>query len=531
MNPRDRHDAPVSSDAKAADDAADFEASLVLHEAEQGQPGGEASDGTQVLPAAAGPKGSDRTEDPAGDRWAGKTMGKFRLLRQLGAGTMGRVIQAQDTHLGRIVALKVLRRDVAGIDGDTSVQQFLREARAAAQIDHPHVARVYEIDRHRGWWYIATEYLEGGSLRHLVKTTGPLAPARACPLIADAAAALGVAHLQGMVHRDVKPANIMLTRTGRAKLVDFGLVRLADPNDPADFTELAVGTPDYLAPELARREAATPAADTYSLGVTLFYLLVGRAPYRGKNVRDILKQHAEAPRPDLRDHVAGCSDTLAELLRRMMAVAPADRPDMDAVATALRAETIGLNPGDTDLALLTASDGSTLMAAIGGERPERRGSQTGLSARTVVMPAERRHRRGWVWAAACGLAGLLAVLVWWPRADDPADPFADHARDRAVFAERFPAAPATYGLRPAFARFDPLAALTPAGAVGGAPPFSWAAAPGDAAAGRRWVTDRAGRYYFGVDDPRATLIRGDQAVFFATPGDAERAGKTPNPSQ
>ena len=526
----------------------EFEASLVL----------EAADATQVLSAGpedgepsstaaavpSGPSGVEPSPAPqpaADNRWAGKTMGKFRLLRQLGAGTMGRVIQAEDTHLGRIVALKVLRREIAGMDGDTSVQQFLREARAAAQIDHPHVARVYEIDRHHGWWYIATEYLEGGSLRHLVKTTGPLAPARACPLIADAAAALGVAHLQGMVHRDVKPANLMLTRTGRAKLVDFGLVRLSDPNDPADFTHLAVGTPDYLAPEVARREVATPAADTYGLGATLFYLLVGHAPYRAKEVPDILKQHAEAPRPDLRDHVADCSDTLAELLQRMMAVDPADRPDMDGVATALRAETIGLNPEDTDLALLTADDGSTFMSAVGSAiGVERRGSQTGLSSRTfgasVALAADRHRRRlPWGWAATL-VAGLVVVLTaaawWWPGVAGPVDPFVDHARDASAFVARFPAAPGSYGARSVGARFDPRVAMVPApDSAPSAIPFGWAATPGNVAAGRGWVADRDGHFFFGVDDPRAALIPADQAVFFATPDAAEQAGKTAYPSQ
>jgi serine/threonine protein kinase len=160
--------------------------------------------------------------------WVGKRLGNFKLLRLIGEGKMGRVIQAQDINLQRIVALKILNKRIPGVDDQQRVLQFLREARAAARLEHPNVVRIYEINQHDGWWYIAMEMLEGKNLRTIVKAAGPLTQPRACTLIADASNALAAAHELGIIHRDIKPTNLMLTRSGRCKLTDFGLVRLDD---------------------------------------------------------------------------------------------------------------------------------------------------------------------------------------------------------------------------------------------------------------------------------------------------------------
>ena len=162
-------------------------------------------------------------------------MGHFKLLRLIGQGAMGMVIQAEDINLRRIVALKVLRKQLTtGEKGKKAVEQFLREARAAAALEHPNIVRVFEINQHAGWWYIAMEMVEGNSLQAIVKATGCLPPMRACPIIADAAQGLEAAHELGMIHRDIKPGNILVSRNGRGKLTDFGLVRIEDPSDPDD---------------------------------------------------------------------------------------------------------------------------------------------------------------------------------------------------------------------------------------------------------------------------------------------------------
>jgi serine/threonine protein kinase len=184
---------------------------------------------------------------------------------------MGLVIQAEDVHLKRIVALKVLRKQLATSErGKKSIEQFIREARAAALIEHPNIVRVYEVNQHGEWWYIAMEMVTGNSLQAIVKAAGPLPASRACPIIADAATGLQVAHELGMIHRDIKPGNILVTRNGHGKVSDFGLVRIDDPDDPVDsYERQSIGTPYFMAPEIIRRGTIGPAVDIYSLGGTL----------------------------------------------------------------------------------------------------------------------------------------------------------------------------------------------------------------------------------------------------------------------
>ena len=149
--------------------------------------------------------------------WIGKLLGHFKLLLLIGKGKMGRVIQAQDINLQRIVALKVLHKRIPGIDKRQQVHQFLREARGAAQIEHPNVVRIYEISEHEGWWYIAMEMLEGGNLREVVKAAGPLSAPRACALVADAAAALAVALAPRGLVDGVRTRGSFRTRLARCR--------------------------------------------------------------------------------------------------------------------------------------------------------------------------------------------------------------------------------------------------------------------------------------------------------------------------
>ncbi|MFC1737883.1 GAF domain-containing protein [Planctomycetota bacterium] len=311
---------------------------------------------TEVLesPQAQG-KREGVPSSPTQPPWVGKLLGHFKLLRLIGKGKMGRVIQAQDINLKRIVALKVLNKRIPGIDKQQQVHQFLREARAASQIEHPNVVRIYEINQHEGWWYIAMEMLEGGNLQKVVKAAGPLPAPRACAFVADAATALSVAHNLGIIHRDIKPTNLMLTRHGRCKLTDFGLVRLHDPNDPFDFTDKAIGSPQFMAPEMILRREQTPAIDIYSLGATLYYALTGSSPYTGHKLEEIFKKHVEAPLPDLRAVLPQCSTTLAMLVQRVMAKKPTDRLTAADFAAALRAEAIVVQPDDSSIVIPSGS--------------------------------------------------------------------------------------------------------------------------------------------------------------------------------
>ncbi|MFH1718874.1 MAG: serine/threonine-protein kinase [Planctomycetota bacterium] len=453
--------------------------------------------------------------------WAGKILGHFKLLRLIGEGKMGRVIQAHDINLHRIVALKILRKRIPGMEEQGRVGQFLREARAAAQIEHPNVVRIFEINQHDGWWYIAMEMLEGENLRDLIKATGPLALNRACTLIADAATALAVAHDLGIIHRDIKPTNLMLTRHGRCKLTDFGLVRLGDPNDPFDFTNKAVGSPQFMAPEVISRLEQTPAIDIYSLGATLYYILTGKPPYTGGKLEEILKKHLDAPVPDIRRELPECPASLGKLIQRAMAKKPTDRPTAADFAASLRAELImfqhhgsGL-AATTDSSIIGLSHGSTLL--------------TTLPASTSAEPVPERLRRlaqtlksRWaLWLTAGAAAIVVAAIVLLMSFGSRTGETAGRGED-AELSAFFPGAPDTYGVLP------PGATPESAGpAADRPPPFSWVGKVGTA--GSAFVASKSGRYFYPIDDPAATLIAKENVVMYNSAADARKDGKIPTP--
>lgn len=435
--------------------------------------------------------------------WIGRRLGNFKLLRLLGKGAMGLVIQAQDVNLGRIVALKVLRKQIRGMDDEQKVQQFLREAKAIARIEHPNVAHIYQIDSHEGWWYIASEFIEGGSVRDVVRAAGPLTPARACPITADAAAALLAVHHVGMIHRDVKPSNIMLTRTGRAKLVDFGLVRMDDPNDPFDFHDQTIGTPHYMPPELVRHEPATAASDVYSLGATLYYTLTGKPPFEADDMQEVLRQHVQDPRPDVHKLAPLCSESLAKLIQRMMAIKQEDRPTVTEVQGALRAENIGAAPGDSSIVIDPDS-----LAVLSRSEPDR--SSLVLNTSTTAAP---RRRKPWLLAIlAAAVVVLLAVVFF----DIDIQRVASPTADRVAFTARFPEAPTSYGQRPQGDVPKPQAMPLP---------FAYLSQQdrGDFA----FAAHRNGRRYYPIDSREAAMIPQAGFVGYVNAADAEADGKKP----
>ncbi|UCD51818.1 MAG: serine/threonine protein kinase [Phycisphaerales bacterium] len=482
-------------------DEAEFEASLVAGETEL----------IATRPVRRPPK-----KTPPQPAWAGKQLGHFKLLRLIGEGKMGRVIQARDINLQRLVALKVLCKRLPGIDATKRVDQFFREARAAAQIDHPNVVHIYEINQHDGWWYIAMEMIEGGNLREAIKAAGPLPAQKACAFIADAASALATAHELGILHRDIKPTNLMLTRQGRCKVTDFGLVHMDDPNDPFQFTHKAVGSPLFMAPELILRGEQTPALDVYSLGTTLFFALTGRAPFVGKTVQEVLKKHVKAPIPDLRTVMRDCSATLAVLVARALAKAPGDRPSAGDMAAALRAESIAGQMADSG----TLSPGaSSLIRELMGS-----GVTDTTVASQLVTFAERwakslRRRRQWVIGSVAVLATVLLLFGGYRLIGQLRG---RRAAGSGSLMRYFPDAPANYGVA------DPDSRPFPVGPdVQNPPAFSWVGRinPGQF----QFVASRSGRHFYPLDDPRSVLIRAEEVVGYRTPQAAQADGKTAAP--
>jgi serine/threonine protein kinase len=265
---------------------------------------------------------------------------RFKLVDELGEGTMGRVFVAEDTVLKRHVALKLLPARFRDGRPNHRTERLIREARSAASLEHPNAVNVYEIDQSGGVHYIAMELAEGGNLENLVQLSGPMEVERACQLVAEAAEALAHAHKRGIIHRDIKPANLLLTRSGRCKLCDFGLALFDDTPDAEGRTR-CVGTPNYIAPEIASGQGAGPASDLYSLGCTLFFMLTGRSPFNGTSAREVMKQHVNSPLPDLRRWRPDIPEKLASAVEKACAKMPQDRFDSaDRFAKVLRTFTI-----------------------------------------------------------------------------------------------------------------------------------------------------------------------------------------------
>ena len=212
--------------------------------------------------------------------------GRYTLDREVGRGGMGAVWLGTDLVLGRQVAVK--RLGLAPGVGTPDLERAEREARLAARLNHPHVVAVFDLVVEGAEHWLVMEYVEGRTLSELVRQDGALPPDEAAPLLRQAAAALAAAHEAGIVHRDVKPSNMLVTAEGRVKLSDFGIAR-AEADASLTQTGLVTGSPSYLAPEVASGQLATAAADVWSLGATAFHALAGNPPYEvGDNLMGAL---------------------------------------------------------------------------------------------------------------------------------------------------------------------------------------------------------------------------------------------------
>jgi serine/threonine-protein kinase len=331
----------------------------------------------------------------------GRQLDHVLLEQFVGGGGMGAVFRAWDTDLYRTVAVKVLSTPQIG--DVESQRRFQTEARSAARLDHPNIARVHYVGEDSGIRYIVFEYIDGTNVRDLVNANGPLPLSAAVNYALQIANALGHAWEREVVHRDIKPSNILITSDGLAKLVDMGLARF-EPLDGAPDDETAtgvtLGTFDYISPEQARnpRDADTR-SDIYSLGCTLFFMLTGRAPFAGGSMLQKLLLHQTETPPDVRELRPDTPDMLASILGTMLAKRSEDRFQ---------------NPSELSAALFSCIE------------------QLGLAAPAVAMPAYRprglaatkwrRHAPWLVPATLLVLSVLILGLAWKRQAVPPAFP-------------------------------------------------------------------------------------------------------------
>lgn len=280
----------------------------------------------------------------------GTLLGAYQVEGQLGAGSMGEVYRAVDTGLNRKVAVKILSEKHR--DSPELRQRFVREGRAVAAISHPNVVQVFATGSFDDRPYIAMELLDGKDLGGQVEKTGPLGSAEAAHAILDAAQGLAAAAKAGLIHRDVKPSNLVRLADGKVKVTDFGLAKPVDPGSEPALTAMGVvvGTPDYIAPEQARGETIDERVDIYALGGTLYFLLTAIPPFRtGKPAEDkylkVVARHLRNPAPDAAERNPAVDRELAQLTRQMMEKKPADRPSYAELIQRLTQILARIDPG------------------------------------------------------------------------------------------------------------------------------------------------------------------------------------------
>ncbi len=272
--------------------------------------------------------------------------GRYRLLESSGRGGMADVFVAEDERLGRRVAVKVMADRLLGDAG--SFERFRREAQAVAALNHPNVVALYDAasegDRH----YLVLELVEGPTLADRIEHEGALAPLEAVRIIDQVASGLSAAHARGMVHLDVKPANILFTTDGVAKIADFGIARMLEAS--TTITTTIRGSASYIAPEHALTGEADARCDVYSLGCVLFEALTGRPPFLGQTQAVLVGQHLHATAPDVHDLRADLPPALGDVLTRMLARDPDERArDMDEVRDLLRPLLVDVRESTRDL--------------------------------------------------------------------------------------------------------------------------------------------------------------------------------------
>jgi hypothetical protein len=289
-----------------------------------------------VAPASRGPAVGDGPPD------VGALVGRFRLLRRLGEGAMGVVFEAEDTELLRRVALKVLPKAVAAHSHE--LRRFRREALSAGRLQHPNAVSLLDVGQDGATHFLVMELVRGGSVADVLRNVWAMPWREAVRIAADVCRAVAAAHAAGLVHRDIKPGNILIegppatlptgetSRSGTpdlarstVKLADFGLAKLADHTASVlTKTGTPLGTPAYMAPEQCQGTTIDARSDVYGLGATLFALLTGHPPYRG-NVTEVMVAHCRSPIPDPRAEIPGIPESVSAVVFRAMAKAPAAR--------------------------------------------------------------------------------------------------------------------------------------------------------------------------------------------------------------
>lgn len=337
--------------------------------------------------------------------------GRYELLSRIAIGGMGEVWEATDHVIGRTVAIKILKDEYMGDPG--FLERFRAEARHAALVNHEGIASVFDYGEENGSAYLVMELVPGEALSTVLERDGALSADKTLDIVAQTASALQAAHAAGLVHRDIKPGNLLITPDGRVKITDFGIARIAD-QVPLTATGQVMGTVQYLSPEQASGHAASPATDTYSLGIVAYESLAGRRPFTGESQVAIAMAQINEQPPPLPPTVP---IPVQNLVMAMIAKKPADRPSSSAtVARAAQA----LRRGDLNSAAIAVPAIAT--GGVAGDDATRILNATGDAGATRILPTtaqlptggpaaeeekEKKKRSPWTWP----LIALITLLV------------------------------------------------------------------------------------------------------------------------
>lgn len=368
----------------------------------------------------------------------GRTLGPYQIRDEIGRGGMADVYLAVQPSIGRQVAIKVLSAHL--LQDQTFVERFAREVQVIARLQHPHILPVYDFGEENGLYYIVMAYMPGGTLSERIHREGALPLDEVTRLTEQIASGLDFAHEKGIIHRDFKPSNVLLDEKGNVYLADFGIAKMTEAAAQLTGSGI-VGTPAYMAPEMARQGGVTPLIDVYALGVTVFEMLAGHHPYQAETPVGIMMAHSNEPVPDVREAHPELPDAVQTIIERAMEKDPRRRTQSAGeLASELRAVVDAIGRGDLQLAAsgtvpstlpsLSAVPRSSVVEqppaaqappdrpAGDRARPERAGAAPGnmvpdsYPRPPVIAQSQRIRRRSispWVWIA--GIVAAIAIVI------------------------------------------------------------------------------------------------------------------------
>jgi len=330
----------------------------------------------------------------------GQSLGRYHILAQLGEGGMAIIYKAYDTRLERDVAIKIIRKGAFPPDHvERILKRFEREAKALARLSHPNIVKVHDYGEHEGSPYLVMEYLPSGTLKQRMEK--PIPWQEAIQILLPIAEALDYAHSQNMVHRDVKPSNILLTQRGQPMLTDFGIAKVLDLEETQELTgtSAAVGTPEYMAPEQATARTVDHRADIYALGVVLYEMVTGRKPFIADTPMAVLIKHATESLPRPKHLVPNLPDSVEKMLLKALAKNPVDRYQSMA------------EMGNAFEKIMSGQAKSLVVR----EKAKRQPDQTNIRKRTLVESASAIKSippKAMSFLKVGGIIGIILMLFW-----------------------------------------------------------------------------------------------------------------------